>query len=239
MSGFVFYDGPSLIDGAPIVAIAVLESENGKTGDMVQTYVLRADVDPVSALRTGEDRSICGDCVHRPANDGACYVNVAQSVQSVYWAWFRGSYELVAPIVGARMIEGRKLRMGSYGDPAAVPAQFWRQLAKYTSGHSGYTHQWRKPIARGLRTLVMASADSASDRDLARAMGWRTFRVRTADEPLGAREIVCPASPEGGDRRQCVTCLACDGADRAGKVSIAIIVHGSKARQFVPIAVAA
>jgi len=239
MSGFVFYDGPSLIDGAPIVAIAVLESENGKTGDMVQTYILRADVDPVSALRTGEDRSICGDCVHRPANDGACYVNVAQSVQSVYWAWFRGAYELVAPIEGARMIEGRKLRMGSYGDPAAVPAQFWRQLSKYAAGHTGYTHQWRRPIARGLRTLVMASADSASDRDVARSMGWRTFRVRTADESLGAREIVCPASPEGGDRRQCVTCLACDGADRAGKVSVAIIVHGSKARRFVPIAIAA
>jgi hypothetical protein len=239
MPGFVFFDGPSQIDGAPIVGIAVLESENGKTGDMVQTYILRADVDPVSALRTGEDRSICGDCVHRPANDGACYVNVAQSVQSVYWAWFRGAYELVAPIVGARMIQGRKLRMGSYGDPAAIPAQFWKQLAKYTSGHAGYTHQWRRPIARGLRTLVMASADSASDRDVARAMGWRTFRVRTADESLGAREIVCPASPEGGDRRQCVTCLACDGADRAGKVSVSIIVHGSKARRFVPIAIAA
>jgi hypothetical protein len=239
MPGFVFYDGPSLIDGAPIVGIAVLASDNAKTGDMVQTYILRADVDPVSALRTGEDRSICGDCVHRPANDGACYVNVAQSVQSVYWAWFRGAYELVAPIVGARMIQGRKLRMGSYGDPAAVPAQFWKQLAKYTSGHAGYTHQWRRPIARGLRTLVMASADSASDRDVARALGWRTFRVRTADQALGAREIVCPASPEGGDRRQCATCLACDGADRAGKVSVAIIVHGSKARKFVPIAIAA
>jgi hypothetical protein len=36
-SGFVFYDGPSVIDGAPIIGIAVLHSENSKTGDMVQT----------------------------------------------------------------------------------------------------------------------------------------------------------------------------------------------------------
>ena len=35
-SGFVMYDGPSAIDGAPIVVIATLKSSNRKTGDMVQ-----------------------------------------------------------------------------------------------------------------------------------------------------------------------------------------------------------
>jgi hypothetical protein len=237
--GFVFYDGPSMLDGAPIIGIAVYRSSNVKTGDMVQTYILRADVDPVSALMSGADESICGDCVHRPIKGGACYVDVAKSVRSVYSAWCKGAYPLMSPTDGARTIVGRALRIGSYGDPAAIPAEHWQALRAHTIGHTGYTHQWRRAHTQALRSIVMASADSASDRDTARAMGWRTFRVRTSTEALGAREIVCPASPEGGDRRQCITCRACDGAPRGvGQASIAIIVHGAKARRFVPIVAA-
>ena len=40
-TGYVIYKGPSLLDGAPIVVIAVIGSGNTKTGDMVQTYILR------------------------------------------------------------------------------------------------------------------------------------------------------------------------------------------------------
>jgi hypothetical protein len=133
------------------------------------------------------------------------------------------------------MLTGRIVRIGAYGDPAVIPSIHWRALLRYAAGHTGYTHQWRRAIARGLRGIVMASADSESDRDIARAMGWRTFRVRTADQPLGAREIVCPASPEGGDRRQCIDCQACDGASRGpAQASVAIIVHGALARHFTP-----
>lgn len=237
MPGFVFYDGPSLIDGAPIIGIAVLESSNVKTGNMVQTYILRADMAPLAAIASGDDASICGDCAHRGDKQTkrarTCYVDVAKSVQSVFAAWVRGAYPQVAPSDGARIVAGRVVRIGSYGDPAAIPARHWRALIRRATGHTGYTHQWRQWFARGLRAIVMASADSASDRDTARAMGWRTFRVRTADEPLAAREIVCPASPEGGDRRQCITCQACDGAPRgAAQASVAIIVHGAMARHF-------
>ena len=237
MPGFVFYDGPSLIDGAPIIGIAVLESSNIKTGNMVQTYILRADMAPLAAIASGADASICGDCAHRGDKQTkrarTCYVDVAKSVQSVFAAWIRGAYPQVAPSDGARIVAGRVVRIGSYGDPAAIPARHWRALIRRASGHTGYTHQWRQWFARGLRAIVMASADSAQDRDMARAMGWRTFRVRTADEPLAAREIVCPASPEGGDRRQCITCQACDGAPRgATQASVAIIVHGAMARHF-------
>jgi hypothetical protein len=233
-TGFVFYDGPSQIDGAPIIGIAVLHSENRKTGDMVQTYILRADVAPVEAVATGADASICGDCRHR-GDDGAgrtCYVNVGQSVQAVYAAWVRGTYPLVSPARAARMLAGRIVRIGSYGDPAAIPARHWKALIRFADGHAGYTHQWRQGFAAQLRTIVMASVDTVPERDVARALGWRTFRVRSADQPLGAREIVCPASPEGGDRRQCVTCRACDGADRPGKASVAIVVHGTMAKYF-------
>ena len=60
MPGFVFYDGPSLIDGAPIIGIAVLESSNAKTGNMVQTYILRADMAPLAAIASGDDVSTAG-----------------------------------------------------------------------------------------------------------------------------------------------------------------------------------
>jgi hypothetical protein len=235
--GFVFYDGPSALDGAPIIGIAVLRSANVKTGDMVQTFILRADQSPLAAIDTGADASICGDCVHRGA-DGAprtCYVDVAKSVQSVYAAWTRGAYPLMSPAQGARMLAGRAVRLGAYGDPAAIPARHWRALLRYAAGRTGYTHQWRQAHAQALRGLVMASADSAQERDTARAMGWRTFRVRGADEPMGAREFACPASAEAGARRQCITCQACDGAARGpAQASVAIIVHGAMARHFQP-----
>ena len=237
MSGFVFYDGPSLIDGAPIIGIAVLESSNVKTGNMVQTYILRADMAPLAAIASGDDVSICGDCAHRGDKQTkrarTCYVDVAKSVQSVFAAWIRGAYPSVAPSDGARIVAGRIVRIGSYGDPAAIPARHWKSLIRRAAGHTGYSHQWRQWFARGLRSIVMASADSASDRDTARAMGWRTFRVRTADEPLAAREIMCPASDEAGFKRQCITCKACDGAARGSvQASVAIVVHGAMARHF-------
>jgi hypothetical protein len=235
--GFVFYDGLSALDGAPIIGVAVLRSANTKTGDMVQTFILRADQSPLAAIDSGADSSICGDCVHRGA-DGAprtCYVDVAKSVQSVYSTWARGAYPLMSPAQGARMIADRAVRLGAYGDPAAIPARHWRALLRYAAGRTGYTHQWRQMHAQGLRGLVMASADSASERDTARAIGWRTFRVRAADEALGAREFACPASAEAGARRQCITCQACDGAARGpAQASVAIIVHGRMARHFQP-----
>jgi hypothetical protein len=234
--GFVFYDGPSALDGAPIIGIAVLRSKNVKTGDIVQTFILRADQSPLAAIDSGADASICGDCVHRGDDTRArtCYVAVAKSVQSVYAAWTRGAYPIMSPSAGARMLKGRAVRLGAYGDPAAIPARHWRALLRYAAGRTGYTHQWRQAHAQGLRGLVMASADSAQERDTARAMGWRTFRVRGADEPMGAREFACPASAEAGARRQCITCQACDGAARGpAQASVAIIVHGAMARHFV------
>ena len=239
MPGFVFFDGPSQIDGASIVGIAVLSSVNGKTGNMVQTYILRADQAPLDAIRAGDDESICGDCVHRPALGGSCYVDVSKSVTSVFSAWVRGSYPLLAPAAAADMVAGRMVRMGAYGDPAAIPARVWRALLRRAAGRTGYTHQWRRAYAQGLRSMAMASVDTVPERDVARALGWRTFRVRTADQALGAREIVCPASDEGGNRRQCITCRACDGAERGSvQASVAIVVHGARASRFIPIVAA-
>jgi len=67
--GLELWRGASRLDGAPIVAIATglaAPSSNPKTGPMVQTWILRADVAPHEAQRDGRDASVCGDCPLRP-----------------------------------------------------------------------------------------------------------------------------------------------------------------------------
>jgi hypothetical protein len=232
--GFIFYRGLSPIDGAPIVGIAVLKSKNIKTGDMVQTYILRADVHPMDAIKSAEDESICGDCVHRGLNGSkrTCYVDVSKSVSAVYKAFLRGSYPDYShnPSLGAELLRDRMVRLGAYGDPAMIDIEAWLAILQFAKGWTGYSHQWREAWAQAHRELCMSSADSAIDRDLARSMGWRTFRViPVMQAPKLDREIFCPASPEGNNRRQCVDCGACDGALKPESVSIAIVAHGKAA----------
>lgn len=233
-SGAVIYRGPSLIDGAPIVVLAVklkgAGKANSKTGDMVQTYILREDIDPVQAIRSGDDSSVCGDCVHRGEGfkGRTCYVNVGQGALSVWRAYHRGAYPIMTPEEAGKLIRGRMVRLGTYGDPAAAPAKVWRALVKHSEGWTGYTHQWRKRFAQGLRKLCMASADSAGDAILAHAKGWRTFRVAPSNAPNIGREALCPASKEAGRILQCLDCKACDGAN-GRRSSIRIAPHGAYA----------
>ena len=45
----IIYEGPSLLDGQQIVVIATgikSKSSNGKTGGMIQTWILLCDIDP-------------------------------------------------------------------------------------------------------------------------------------------------------------------------------------------------
>lgn len=247
-NGAVLWRGASLLDGAPIVAIVTglaNRSGNAKTGAMLQTWILRADVDPWDAIKTGADASICGDCKHRgkmaqgqiPGNSPTqkmvgrtCYVRVYQAPKSIYKALHRGRYADASDADARAYGAGRAVRIGAYGDPAAVPAHVWRNLIAEASSHTGYTHQWR--TAADLRGIVMASADSAAEMDDARAMGWRTFRVRANGDPLGALESVCPASAEAGHLTDCAACGACNGAATGRRGSIAIMVHGAMAKHF-------
>jgi hypothetical protein len=62
---YTIYKGPSLFDGSPIVVWAQSNSGNIKTGDMVQTFIQNDSVDPLTANRTGLDKAVCGDCIHK------------------------------------------------------------------------------------------------------------------------------------------------------------------------------
>lgn len=230
----ILYEGPSELDGAPIVVIATgmdKASRNIKTGAMVQTWILRADIPPLSAAKTGADASICGDCMHRPANVGDCYVNLGQAVTNIWKRYKAGGCPPSHWSRRVGLFRGFKVRLGAYGDPAAVPWWVWRDALLGARGVTGYTHQWRTAPAE-FQQWCMASTDSEAEAREAIAEGWRTFRVRGPADPLMLGEVICPASAEAGHKTTCAECMACGGALAKARAPIAIIAHGAKARRF-------
>lgn len=235
--GMILYEGPSQIDGSPIVVIATMGSKNRKTGDMIQTWIMRADMDPLAASKMKVDDAVCGDCPHRVSLGGACYVAIYNAPLTVYRAWKRGNYtdsKYMAKMT--REMQGTPIRIGSYGDPAAVPLWVWHKVVGMSGvGWTGYTHQWAQSFARGYEGLLMASVDSAEEESRAHAMGWRTFRVIASKEEVPtARTFECVA-----DSREinCVDCKACDGAkprndNRPQAASVWIGVHGPLVKRF-------
>lgn len=231
--GFVLYRGPSLFDGSPIVVIATTSSRNAKTSDMLQTWVLREDIAPTEAVRTGADATICGDCVYR--NGNGCYVTVMRAPLAIWRAYHRGRYADIAGDLAAieRLGDGRTVRLGAYGDPVACPEEIWQALTAKSSAHTGYTHAWRV-APRAFRSLVMASCDTPRDRDAAQLRGYRTFRVNV-DGTRQRGEMTCPASAEAGHRTSCADCHACDGARGEGLSTkdVTIRLHGFTAKRAV------
>ena len=226
MKSGIIYNGPSLLDGKPIVVIATYSNRNTKTGTVVQTYILRSDINPLEASKTGEDFSICGSCPMRGevttdpkrkiAKRRKCYVNLGQGVLIVFKSYKRGVYKEGDPRTMGR---DRFVRVGTYGDPAAVPSEVWDELLAECETWTAYTHQkpWRPDIA-------MQSADSYDEAKAHWDEGRRTFRVIVDLGDIDkANEALCPASKEAGRRVQCTACKLCKGSSPAK--SIAIVEH--------------
>lgn len=246
-NGVILYEGPSQLDGAPIVVIAVglkQGSTNSKTGAMIQTYILRRDVAPIEAVKTGQDSSICGNCTHRGDGTGkgrSCYVTLMHGPRGVYLAYQNGRYGKVGD--DARELEelgkDRMIRLGTYGDPAAVPITIWQAFLFKATGWTGYTHQWQT-ISPTWATLCMASVDSEQEMREAHQLGYRTFRVTPIGETaIRGVEIICPASEEAGKKTTCIECRACMGTSGKARVSIQIAAHGVGKRNVVAPAPAA
>jgi len=237
MASFIIYEGPSLYDGKPIVVIFQDSSGNKKTGNMCQTWILRADIDPISASRIGEDKSICGDCPHMGipnhdkekgwADNRSCYVNLLFAPNGVFKAYRRGAYEAVQGHAGiASLGRGKVVRIGSYGDPAAVPGYVWDSLLSESKAHTAYTHGKENPDP----ARIMTSADSLNQARQAWTRGERTFRVIRDISERDVSEILCPASKEAGFKSTCAKCKLCGGASIRGK-SVAIVDHGPQRKR--------
>ena len=243
-NGLIVYEGPSRLDGKPIVCILTgldRKSTNPKTGAMVQSWILRRDQNPVQAVKTGADASICGNCRHRPLNQGTCYVRTIHAPLSVFRAYKRGAYprsricgaytSLESLTFLALLLADQHVRIGSYGDPAALPVELVETLAMGSAKRTGYTHQG--DTFPELREFVMGSADSLADAIRLAALGFRTFRTGAdASIPL-ENEIQCPASAESGKRTDCFRCGLCYGAKPSDPVkNIRIAPHGASAIKF-------
>ena len=241
----IIYDGPSMIDGKQIIVVCIVKSNNIKTGNLIQTHIIRAHVSPMQASKTGADYSICGDCTHRgtpstnpdrkTAEGRTCYVNLGQGPNQVYKAYVAGKYNTITAEQTQELARGRMVRLGTYGDPAAVPQSIWDNLLMHSTGHTGYTHQ------HGINPnykKMMYSADSIKDAQQAHTKGYRTFRVipvityeTQGMNALLKNEILCPASKENDKGITCNECKLCTGSMSKAK-SIAIVAHGTSRNKF-------
>lgn len=242
-NGVIIYEGPSKIDGKPIVVIAnsLKVNKNRKIGNMIQTWILRSDIHPNDALKSGDDVSICGDCMHRgeyvektdTVINRTCYVNLyKQGVFSVYHAYKRGSYP-VCDIKYLQLFNDRHVRIGSYGDPAAVPMYVWETITKHCKDYTGYTHAWRT-CDNAYSIFCMASIENVDDYYLANGMGYRTFRViLDQNEARDPNEKPCPAQIH--DTVHCDNCSFCDGNcnddSNMFRKNVTVVFHGACGRE--------
>ena len=231
-TGFVLYSGKSLLSDQRIVAIATLYSANSKTGDMVQLWILPAETSPLDALRHNDNLGVCGRCVLQGAFDPklgkmvnrVCYVNVGQAPQAIWQAHKRGRYPTYNRRRHSNLIRGRKVRLGAYGDPAALPIRILRDLVSLSAGHAAYTHQAFSIDRRRadlLAELCMISCETPAQHQEAVKRGWRPFTVIRADQQPPAGAVECPFYSH---QVQCESCLLCGGTSRRAK-PVYVIAH--------------
>lgn len=243
---YTIYVGPSRINGDIIRGVVTTHTVNTKLTDrlnaeVLQLWVLTHETHPVIALREGQDEAVCGSCPLRAWRreekvPRLCYVN-PNPIGSVW----RSSN--ANPIIPARKAvagsTARLLRLGAYGDPAALPFEVVNDLVREAQAagvrrFTGYTHQWRTCDQR-FRSLLMASCEGAQESLRAQLWGWRTFSTRRPGELPSPDEIVCPAADEAGNKTTCEKCGLCDGARPGGDLrkNIIIAVHGSAIKHKV------
>ena len=178
---------------------------------MIQTFILRRYcTDPLTASRTGKDASICGSCPHRgtpnnndkgQATNRTCYVTLAHAPLGKYKAYKKGVYgttvSTLKEIESFGSLQG--VRLGTYGDPCAVPNDIWKALINKALYSTAYTHAAVNPMPES----IMTSTDNLWQSVKAWGRGERTFRVISDVDQLYRNEILCPASEEMGKRATC------------------------------------
>lgn len=230
----VIWEGPSQLDGTPILAVASRTreaSQNGKTGDMIQIAIMRQDVSPGWAYVQGFDGAVCpDDCDHKSVargGMGTCYVNKVK----LRATWERAIRLIEAGEVGAPrgFFTGARVRIGNEGDGAAVPLHVWQGIVAEAADHTAYTAGWRD-LGPDWARIFMASVSTPADAIRARSAGWRFFASSgSSADDAAFTEAGGRACLNHSHGLQCVSCLGCDGLKKGKKrLSFWIPFHGVK-----------
>lgn len=222
-TGVILYRGPSMLGGGGVVCVATWDSDNAKTGDMIQIWILPDNgMTPGDAADAGENSAACGNC---PLQRQGCYVNLGHAPYMIHGKLSRGGYPNYDPAIHQRRIEGRKVRFGAYGDPAAIPDDILRHWADVSAGWTGYSHQlfWiDRTRADFLASFLMVSCHTPAQNAEAIRRGWRPFTVIRPEQNPPLNSVECPFYTHGV---QCVDCGLCDGLESKARPVYAI-AHG-------------
>lgn len=249
--GFLVYRGQSMLvdDDCTILGILIEKTENEKMKnakkiDVPQLYIIGEEYKPQVYVENGTDDIICGDCPYRSGN--GCYVLPFHGPRAVWEAYVNGKYGfdsrkgLSQALVWLFKNKDKykfKVRLGAYGDPAALPSWVTGPLSAVVNGRLSYSHQWEDERFQHLKHYTMASVDSIEQKKKAQNMGWATFRVRLPGQSILPDEIQCPADKifyEGKPRSNCAMCGLCQGTSffwDKRKNGVSIVVHGSRKKR--------
>lgn len=191
----------------------------------------------------------------RPASTRMCYVRLSalsdefgtpmadesMGPAEVWQAWKNGEFGVYNTLPSWEEDERRlswhqycgplSVRIGSYGDPGAVPTAVWADLVRYAKNFTGYTHLWQT-CDPNLKKYCMASVDTFEELIEADSEGWRCFIVVPADrvEWMNAYAkdsgdaVLCPMT--AGKPVTCNTCHMCQGISTKVKPHIWEKAHG-------------
>jgi len=220
-TGYVIYEGSSLLNGEPIVAILTLKSANVKTGDVATVWYLHQNINPIEAKQTGADKAICGSCPHMK---GSCYVQVYQAPNNIFKSYKKGIYPKEKPENLVGMFSS--IRFGGYGDSASVPTPVNKSLiTDNLKTVLGYTHQWKsKTFDPENLDFCQASVDTLKDVELFKRKFPNKFYFRVTrniDKALPINEVVCKNVVD--PTIKCNTCGICNG----NKANVVVPVHGA------------
>ena len=228
-NGYTLHETMENGEKVAIIATGITrKTNNQKTGNMIQIWILLANQNPIAALQSGLDaNTICQGCPF--ASGQGCYVNVGQAPLAIWKAYNKGKYPKLRPANYEKVFSGRKVRFGAYGNPTLIPLAMVKAIASVSNGWTGYFHNWRElgqVKAKAYNAYFMASTESATSFDLANTQGLRVFHANTKQPE---NTVECLSDSHG---ISCAECQLCQGWSKRAK-SVWINPHGSKVKKAI------